>query len=291
VPVIAVTGATGFIGRHLCQHFRNLGWDVRALARNPGGYPFDVPGIRLHRCDLPDVIDRAAFDGASAVVHCAYMTRFTSRAAAERVNELGTRRVIGIARAARVDRLVFLSSQSAHTGAESYYGLSKLALESLFDGEVVLRAGLVIGRAGSGLFHRMCATVRTARVVPLFDGGRQPIQTVHVSDLCHAVEQCLAKGLTGLYSVAEPGWQPMRQFLQEIARRMSRRPLFVPVPMAPALLALRAIERAGLAFPVSSENLLGLKCLRATDTARDLAMLGLKVRSAGDSLDEALGER
>lgn len=292
MPVIAVSGATGFIGRHVCEHFRRIGWGVRALARNPEMYPFDVSGISVHHCDLPDVIDAAALQGVDAVVHCAYMTRFTDKAAAERVNDLGTRRLIEAARAAKVDRVVFLSSQSAHAGAESYYGRSKLALESLFQrDDVVLRAGLVIGKSGNGLFQRMCDMVRKARVIPLFGGGRQPIQTIHVDDLCHAVEQSLVRGLGGVYSVSEPGWQPLGRFLREIAARLGRRPLFVPFPIAPGLLVLRAVEGLGVPFPVSSENLLGLKCLRATDTTRDLATLGVKVRSARESLDEALGER
>jgi NADH dehydrogenase len=289
--VIAVTGATGFIGRYLCQHFRRLGWEVRALARNIGRYPFDVEGITLHHCDLPDIIDQAAFEGSDAIIHCAYMTRFTDLAAAERVNEAGTRRVIEAARAAGVGRLVFLSSQSAHGRAVSYYGRSKLALERLFYPEdVVLRPGLVIGRTGHSLFHRICGVMRRATVVPLFDGGRQPVQTVHVDDLCRAVEQSLEKGLCGTYTVAAPGCESMGLFLREIAVRLGRRPLFVPVPMAPALAMFRAIERLGLPFPLSSENLLGLKCLCAIDTRGDLAALGLDVRSTRESLDEALGE-
>ena len=289
MSVVAVTGATGFIGRHLCEYFRRLGWEVRALARNTSGYPFEAAGITLHRCDLPDVVDRSALAGADALVHCAYMTRFTGQQAAERVNELGTRRLLDEARAAGIGRLIFLSSQSAHPEAQSYYGRSKLALEQLFDDHTVVRAGLVIGREGHSLFHRMCAMVRTAPLVPLFGGGHQPIQTVHVDDLCCAIERCLAKRLIGVYSVAEPSWQTVAQFLRDIATRLGRAPLFVAVPTAPALALLRAAECFGLRLPVSSENVLGLTCLRAVDTRADLARLGLHVRTARESLDEALG--
>jgi len=288
---IAITGARGFIGQHLCERFARRGWDVRALVRSPSGSAFTTPGIRPFACDLPDVIDADCLRGAQVLVHCAYMTRFTDRAAAERVNDLGTRRVIAAARAAGMERLVFLSSQSAHEGAESYYGRSKLALEKLFDParDAVLRSGLAIGKAGDGLFHRMYDTVRRAKVIPLFGGGRQPIQTIHIDDLCDAVEQAATRGLAGTYSVSEPGSLEMGQLLREIAARLGRKPLFVPFPIAPALLALRAIEALRLPFPVSSENLLGLKCLRATDTAPDLARLGIRARSARESLDEVLG--
>jgi nucleoside-diphosphate-sugar epimerase len=286
---IAITGATGFIGRHLCEHFRRGGWDVRALARRTDVYPFRTPGITLHRCRLPDDVAEDAFHGADVVVHCAYTTRFTDRASAEQVNELGTRRVFAMARAAAVERLVFLSSQSAHEAAESYYGRSKLTLETLCDThDVVLRPGLVIGRSGSSLFHRMCDIVRRSTVIPLFGGGRQLVQTIHVNDLCRAVESSLARGSGGRYSVSEPRAISIARLFREIAVRLDRRPVFVRIPIGPALTVARFAERLGLRLSLSSENLLGLRCLRPTDTTSDLAALGLTVRTFEESLDEAL---
>jgi len=48
------------------------------------------------------------------------------------------------------------------------------------------------------------------------------------------------------------------------------------------------VEGLRIPFPVSSENLLGLECLRAADTARDLEKLGVRARPTEASLDEAL---
>jgi NADH dehydrogenase len=288
--IIAITGATGFIGACLSEHFRRLGWEVRALVRRTAEYPWKVEGVRPFLCDLPDALDESSLDGARVVVHCAYMTRFTDIEEARRVNDLGTRRVLDRARKAGVHRFLFLSSQSAHEDAESYYGRSKLALEKLLepDRDLIFRSGLVLGKSGSGLFHRMCDMIRRSRVVPLFGGGRQPIQTIHVEDLCLAVEAALRKELTGLFTIAAPRALEMRELLREIAVRLGRRPLLVPFPLGPTLLVLRALERMRIPFPVSSENLLGLKCLRATDTSRGLDTLGINARGTAESLDDVL---
>jgi nucleoside-diphosphate-sugar epimerase len=157
--VLAVTGASGFIGMHLCEHFRRLGWEVRALVRNPAAYPWKVAGMRAFPCCLPETVDEGGLVGARVLVHCAYTTRFTDLEQAERVNDLGTRRVLELARKAGVERFLFVSSQSAHEEAESYYGRSKLALEKVLSPErdLIFRSGLVLGKAGSGLFHP-CAT-------------------------------------------------------------------------------------------------------------------------------------
>jgi nucleoside-diphosphate-sugar epimerase len=284
---VAVTGATGFIGRNLCDRFRRLGWDVRALARGTTAYPFTEPGVRIFSCDLPDILDAGALEGAEAIVHCAYTTRHEDLAEARRVNDEGTRRVLEASRAAGVGRFVFLSSQSAHENALSYYGRSKLALEKLvsLDRDLVFRPGLVLGKGNAGLFHRMCATMRRASVIPLFGGGSQPLQTVHIDDLCAAIVGAVANGMAGRFTVAEPEPIAMRRFLEMLASRMGRRPLFVPFPLTPALGALRVIEAMRLPFPVSSENLLGLKQMSAVDTRADLAALGVTARPARVSLD------
>jgi len=286
-PVVAITGAAGFIGRNLCGHLRRRGWLVRAFVRNPSSYPFTESGIQVHACDLPGTLDEDALGSAQAVVHCAYVTRHMDLEQARRVNDAGTRRVVEAARRGGLARLVFLSSQSAHAEALSYYGRSKFALEALFSGErdTVVRPGLVLGPGDAGLFARMCETVRRSRIIPLFGGGRQPLQTVHVDDLCAAITSILERGLPGLFTVAEPTPVGMRAFLELVAGRMGSRPLMVPLPMAPALFTLRSLEALRIPLPVSSENLLGLKQMRAVDTRRDLAALGISARTARESIE------
>jgi len=283
---VAITGAGGFIGRHLCAAFDRLGREVRALVRDPEAPRPVLGGFRRVLCDLPDRLDETGLAGVETVVHCAYVTRFRDPVEAQEVNERGTRRVLAAARTAGARRFVFISSQSAHEGALSYYGRSKRALERLLSpGDLAIRPGLVLGPGEAGLFARMAQTMRTARVVPLFGGGRQPLQTVHIDDLCEAITAAVEKDLSGALTVAEPEPIEMGVFLRALAGRLRRRPLFVPFPIAPALAALRLIEAARLPFPVSSENLLGLKQMRAADTTHDLRVLGVTVRSALESLD------
>lgn len=288
----AVTGAAGFIGRHLCDALRRLGCDVRAFVRSPSAYPWREPGIRAFSCDLPDRIDAEGLGGAAAVLHLAYVTRHQDREEAYRVNDLGTRRLLSASRDAGVPRFVFISSQSAHDSAASYYGRSKRTLEGLMQEgrDLVLRPGLVLGAGSAGLFERMCETVRRARVIPLFGGGRQPLQTVHVQDLCAAIIAALDRGLSGRFTLAEPEPTSMGDFLKGIAVRLDRRPLFLPFPIGPALAVLRSIEALRIPFPVSSENLLGLRQMRSCDTATDLATIGVRLRPAAESLDEILGK-
>jgi hypothetical protein len=70
-----------------------------------------------------------------------------------------------------------------------------------------------------------------------------------------------------------------------MARTMGVRCRLVPVPTAPLLFALRISEALRIRLPISSENLLGVKAMRAQSSARDLEALGVRARTATESLD------
>ena len=287
---VVVTGASGMLGSHLCRAFAARGWEVRALVRDPGAFRDAVPGARVGRCDLPDPIDESLLPGAAAVVHCAYATRATDLDLARRVNEEGTRRILEAARRAGVPSFVFISTVAAHAGAPSYYARSKHLLEALLEPgrDLVIRPGLILARHGHGLFQQMRELIRRVHVVPLFDGGRQPLQTVHVDDLCEAVARALERGITGALNVAEPDPPLMAAFLRMLAERLGARCLYLPLPFAPVLAAVRAAEAVGLPVPLRSESLLGLKGLRRVPVSEDLRRLDLTARSARESLADVI---
>ena len=282
---VCVTGASGFLGRHLCEHFQRQGSEVRALMRHPETYPFREPGIKAYECDLPTDIDQAAFDGADIVIHCAYTTRQTSAEQAFSVNYLGTKAVYGLSRTHQASRFVFISSTAAHTNAESYYGRSKCSLERLFDPsrDLVIRPGLILGAGENTRFSQMTRLIQGMGVVPIV-GGSPILQTIHIDDLCKAIGLALHKRLTGTFVVAEPQGLPITDFFRLIAAQLHRRCIFIRLPMRPTLALLRVIEALGIPFPLTTESLLGLKQLIHMPSEDDLARIGIDVMPAEQSV-------
>ena len=85
---VAVTGATGFIGRVLLQALVKDGWKVRALTRRPQTGSGSITWIQG---DLNDPISlESLVTGVSAVVHCAGQVRGSSLDEFTRTNVEGT---------------------------------------------------------------------------------------------------------------------------------------------------------------------------------------------------------
>jgi uncharacterized protein YbjT (DUF2867 family) len=105
---VLVTGATGFIGRHLVSALVAEGHDVRAMTRRPEAY--DGPGEPVGA----DVADRAALDTALAGVQIAYyLVHSLADPGFERKDAVAARVFAEAAAAAGVEQIIYLGGLGA----------------------------------------------------------------------------------------------------------------------------------------------------------------------------------
>jgi uncharacterized protein YbjT (DUF2867 family) len=128
--ILAVTGGTGFVGRHVIDRALAAGHVVRALARAPQPPRAGVTWI-AGALDDPQSLGTLCA-GAAAVLHIAGTVN-ADRAGFAAANIEGTRAVIAAAREAGVRRFVHVSSLSAREPQLSDYGWSKREGEALVE--------------------------------------------------------------------------------------------------------------------------------------------------------------
>jgi nucleoside-diphosphate-sugar epimerase len=189
---IAITGATGFVGQALIDAALAAGAEVRALARKPQEPRAGVDWV------AGDLADRAALArlarSAEAIVHVAGLTNARQPADFATANVGGTLAVIEAARAAGVERLIFVSSLSAREPGLSAYGASKARAERLVRASAldwtIVRPPAVYGPRDRDLLELF----RAARwgLVPTPREGRASL--IHVDDLARLLLALLPGG-------------------------------------------------------------------------------------------------
>jgi 2-alkyl-3-oxoalkanoate reductase len=132
--LVAITGATGFLGRYIVRACATRGWRVRILARRP----VDHPQLEDLQLDVVsgDLSDKQALrtlvDGADAIIHAAGLIKAANAAAFEAVNVHGT---ANLARAIEerevAARVLLVSTMAAREPRLSSYARTKRAGEDL----------------------------------------------------------------------------------------------------------------------------------------------------------------
>ena len=237
---VAITGGTGFIGRHLAAALTAAGHDVVLVARGRDRRDAavrEMPRVSFAPVDVADEPAlRDAFAGCSAVAHCAGINRERGEQTYERVHVQGTRAVVDAARAAGVRRLALVSFLRARPNCDSAYHESKWAAEEIVRGSglefTVLKEGITYGLGDHMLDHLS----RTVRLLPLFAtvGVRErPLRPVAVADTAAILRAALVDGRLANQTVAVTGPEaiPLSEVVRRVAHALGRHVVIVPAPV------------------------------------------------------------
>jgi uncharacterized protein YbjT (DUF2867 family) len=250
--LVAITGASGFVGRYVVEHLLRREHEVRALVRDPSraGWMRDR-GVALVEGDLEDQAAlRALTRGAGAVVHLVGIILEIGRQTYERVHVGGTRHLVEAAREAGVGRFVYMSALGARpdAGATAYHR-TKAAGEALVREcgllHVILRPSL-IAAPGNEVLRTLVTMIRMSPVVPVVGNGLYQLQPVAADDVADAfVTACEGGVPNGSYDVAGPEMMTYHELLDQLesALGVQRRRVAVPVTM------VRFAANAGMVLP------------------------------------------
>ncbi len=233
--ILAVTGATGFVGSHLLDRALATGWRVRALTRRPQADRAGIEWISgaLDRTDSLTELCR----GSDSVIHIAGVVNAPDRAGFEAGNVTGTRNMADAAMAAGVGHFIHVSSLAATQPQLSDYGATKAGAE-----ETVMESGLawtivrppaIYGPRDTEMLELFRMARRGLMLLPPDTSAR--LSVIHVEDLAQLLLALAQAGPEHAGRIFEAddgtpdGWSHA-QFAHAVGQAMDKsvRPLGAP---------------------------------------------------------------
>lgn len=285
---VLITGANGFIAKHIAKVLKASGCFVIGTSRTPcpvENYDEVLCGVLGE--PLKGVFENFKVD---AVVHCAYDKDNIDNIK----NAEGTLIWAEQAEKHNVGLQIFMSSISAGSDAIASYGRKKYDVEKWFieHNQVVFRLGLVVGNGG--LFGRIISTVKKSPVIPLIDMGRTllyPSDIDTVSEVVHDTVFGKNKVERGkIWYLQQKTPVSFAEILKEIRKQYNLFRIFIPVPYFVVSILMSLAEKIKfIKLGIDTNNLKGLRQVKQKKFKSDLMDLGYADTSLNVLIKKTIG--
>lgn len=268
MKTILVTGATGFLGRHLVDRFSEDGHRLRCIVRNPAkAAHLDRPGIELVFGDLSEQekVEKAV-EGVDAVVHAAgQLGGWGSRDSYFRNNVTTTRNLLEASERHGIKRFIFVSSVAVYgmqpnrriaeetppTRESNPYCRTKLECERLVRQFVdrhgliatILRPSIIFGPHDGRFVQRVAEQVRTGTFLAVGRRNQGP-PLVYVRDVMDFAAVVLSSQSTPfeVYNLSSPENVSWERIVEEFSAGLGVHSRFFRIPYRVAYAAGAVLE-------------------------------------------------
>lgn len=289
---VLLTGANGFIGRHILAGLEAAGHEVVAAVRDPDALrrpDLETLSIDFNR-DTDSAVWAKRLGGFDAVINCAGVLQSSPGQSVQAIHAAAPIALFEGAKKAGVRRVIQISAISAEPGAETEYAGTKLAadehLKRMDLDWVIVRPSLVYASGAFGGTALMRALAALPFRIPLVGAGEQRFQPIHMDDVVACVVNLLANIRISQLVIdpVGPDVVTFRQLLIDYRAWLG----FAPVPcMAMPMALIRLASRVGDLFnsPLSTTALKQMEFGNTGDHARYVAATGLQPMSWREGLN------
>lgn len=264
-PVV-ITGASGLVGTHLCRQLVEGGWKVRGIVRDAEKAAMRLGHLKLE-IRVADIRNaesmRSVLADAGALVHLAAIAIEKTGESYEAINTDSTAILLDAARAAQVDRIVYMSQNGANSSSRYRFLKSKGVAEDMVTSSnmkwTVLKPSVIFGPEDE-FVNVLARLVRLSPLVfPLPGGGVARFQPIAADDVARAVVKCLEDSITVRETYSLGGAVPvtLREMTERILVAMHAKRRLISVPVS-ALRPLIAAAEKMLPKPPVTTGLLDL---------------------------------
>jgi nucleoside-diphosphate-sugar epimerase len=258
---VLVTGATGFVGKYVVDELSRRQLRVKALVRPTSNISQIRKKVALIYGDLLDLESlKKATNSIDVIVNAAASTPNRELSGRYLANTLGVKNLVEAAKAAKVRKLVHISSISVTFKRKGIYAKTKQESERIIINSginyIILRPTGIYGK-GSTDFEKITKLYRLLPFSIILGSGQHKLQPVYVGDVAKAIHSCLKKRKlrNRIYNIGGPENFTFNESVDKICKAMSLKRIRIYINKKILLFFARFLEITFKRLKVNPERI------------------------------------
>lgn len=245
--MILITGATGYIGRHLVSRLVAQGERPRCLVRDVKRAATILPAGKVELVQ-GDTVDPASLQkavlGIDTIVHAAFITADHKESAGNHykdTNVRGTENLIKAAKYAGVKRIIEISGLGTKEDKPGSYMQGRYLSEKMLKESgvdwTIIQPSVLFGK-DAPFIKGLADLIRSSPVVPLIGGGKTMFQPIYVEDVVTVIINVLedtartSRHVKKTYTIGGPAYYSFSQVIDMLLNAMHKSRIKAPAPIA-----------------------------------------------------------
>lgn len=269
---VLVTGATGFLGSHLCRELKKRNIDFCIISRNKSKNKWFIDNdIKVYSLDLTKEDGFSSLpDDITTVINLAAATYSKNNKIDYRDSIVISKNISKWSKNNGVSHFIHISSVTVdYKYLGDYNKGKKLSEEFLRRSQglplTVIKPSFICG-FGSGQQEKLNKLLKMLPIIPIFgDNIKYP---VYVDDAVSAIINCSERPditIGKTYDIANTEGVSIKDFFRLSAECLGKKPIFIRLPLMPIFIVLRAINRLFPSFPIKANQLINLYQITKVD--------------------------
>ena len=289
---IAVTGASGFVGRHLVRELAVRGHKLRLLSHRKKVDADNDSSVETVEANVhnSDSLSRA-FSKIDVVYHLVGIIAETRTLTFEKTVAAGTHNVVAACRQQGVKHIIYLSAAGTSDQAVTKYYKSKWQAESAVRDSgldyTIFRPSLIFGE-GDGFVSMLVRMINKMPLVPEIGGGRYKLQPVYIKDLTKVMAAALENkaGLNKIFEIGGPEVLEYREIITILKRVLNKKRGRLYLPMWLMKINAAVVEKIMKPAPITRDQLMMLEAGNTTDNRMLLDTFNIELTAFENGLNE-----
>ena len=250
---IILTGVNSFLGNCFIQKFKKS-YCINCLVR-PNSKRTMYSNIKYSEVDfLKPVFKKSMFDNIFAVIHILSI-KSSNHPDIFKINVDFTKKLVEAALLYKVQKFIYISSESVQLPGEDCYTKSKKKAEkevAIHNNHLILRPTVIYGKKNTSDIGFLIALIKRIPVVPIVGNGKQLIQPISVEDVVKCIDSGLLHNISGIHLIAGQNSLKYREIIKVISMALGKNTMVIRIPFAIgyviakflALLKLRFLQKS-----------------------------------------------